>query len=228
MSEKTKKPRIVILNTRAANVHSVEKALRKVGGDPLVTSDPADLASADAAVLPGVGASDSVMRALNTMGLAQPVREFAASGKPLLCVCVGLQVLFDASEEGKLPGLGLVEGSVRIIPTGMTDETGARMKVPHMGWNEVVFTGAESQRHPVFAGIPQGSHFYFVHSYRCVPDKESDVAATTMYGVNICAAIARGNVVGTQFHPEKSGDVGLKIYENFLDLAAASANKSHN
>lgn len=227
MPENTSKPRIVIVNTRAANVHSVEKALRKVGADPLVTSDPADLASADAAVLPGVGASDSVMRALNTMDLAEPVKEFAASGKPLLCVCVGLQVLFDGSEEGELPGLGLVKGNVRLIPTGMKDEQGASMKVPHMGWNNVVFTGNESQRHPVFARIPQGSHFYFVHSYRCVPDKESDVAATTKYGVNICAAVARGNVVGTQFHPEKSGDVGLKIYENFLELASASLNETN-
>ena len=226
MPENTKTPRIVIVNTRAANVHSVEKALRKVGADPLVTSDPADLASADAAVLPGVGASDSVMKALNTMDLGEPIKAFAASGKPLLCICVGLQVLFDSSEEGQLTGLGLVEGTVRLIPTGMKDGLGASMKVPHMGWNEVEFTGDDSQRHPVFAGIPQGSHFYFVHSYRCVPDRESDIAGTTNYGVNICAAIARGNVVGTQFHPEKSGDVGLKIYENFLELAAASLSET--
>ncbi len=226
MAENSRQPKIVILNTRAANVHSVEKALRKVGADPLVTSDPADLASADAAVLPGVGASDSVMRALNTMGLAEPVKEFAAAGKPLLCICVGLQVLFDNSEEGELSGLGLIKGNVRIIPTGMKDALGASMKIPHMGWNEVVFTGDDSARHPVFAGIPQKSHFYFVHSYRCIPDSASDVAATTSYGVNVCAAVAHDNVVGTQFHPEKSGDIGLKIYENFLELAKASLNKA--
>jgi imidazole glycerol-phosphate synthase subunit HisH len=224
MTENRKKPHIVVLNTRAANVHSVEKALRKVGADPLVTSDPAELAKADAAVLPGVGASDAVMRALNTLDLADPVKEFAASGKPLLCVCVGLQVLFESSEEGELPGLGLVEGSVQLIPTGMTDELGSAMKVPHMGWNEVQFTGDESERNPLFKGIPQGSHFYFVHSYRCVPDKQAEVAATANYGVEVCAAVARGNVVGTQFHPEKSGDVGLQIYKNFLDLASSTKN----
>jgi glutamine amidotransferase len=222
MTDNSKKPRIVILNTRAANVHSVEKALRKVGADPLVTSDPADIASADAVVLPGVGASDAVMKALNTLNMAEPVKEFAASGKPLLCVCVGLQVLFDSSEEGELSGLGLVEGNVQLIPTGMKDELGTSMKVPHMGWNEVQFTGEESDRNPLFKGIPQGSHFYFVHSYRCVPDNQAEVAATAQYGVEVCAAVARGNVVGTQFHPEKSGDVGLQIYKNFLDVASAT------
>jgi glutamine amidotransferase len=220
MTENSTNPRIVVLNTRAANVHSVEKALRKVGADPVVTSDPAELASADAAVLPGVGASDAVMTALNTLGMTEPVKEFAASGKPLLCVCVGLQVLFESSEEGELPGLGLVDGNVQLIPTGMIDELGAAMKVPHMGWNEVQFTGDDANLNPMFKDIPQGSHFYFVHSYRCVPDQKAEVAATSNYGVEICAAVARGNVVGTQFHPEKSGDVGLKIYQNFLDLAS--------
>lgn len=224
MTESPNNPRIVVLNTRAANVHSVEKALRKVGADPVVTSDPAELASADAAVLPGVGASDAVMSALNRLDMVGPVKELAASGKPLLCVCVGLQVLFDSSEEGKLPGLGLVDGNVQLIPTGMTDKLGSAMKVPHMGWNEVRFTGDEADRNPMFKGIPQDSHFYFVHSYRCVPDKDAEVAATTNYGVEICAAVARGNVVGTQFHPEKSGDVGLHIYKNFLELATAEAN----
>lgn len=223
MTENSKSPRIVVLNTRAANVHSVEKALRNVGADPLVTSDPADLAMADAAVLPGVGASDSVMTALNNLGLAEPVKEFAASGKPLLCVCVGLQVLFDSSEEGELPGLGLVKGNVELIPTGMKDELGASMKVPHMGWNAVQFAGDDAERNPMFRGIPQGSHFYFVHSYRCVPDEQAEVAATADYGVEVCAAVTRGNVAGTQFHPEKSGDVGLQIYKNFLDLASASS-----
>ena len=224
MTENSKKPRIVVLNTRAANVHSVEKALRKVGADPIVTSNPAELETADAAVLPGVGASDAVMTALKNLDMLEPIKEFAASGKPLLCVCVGLQVLFESSEEGELPGLGLVDGNVQLIPNGMTDELGSAMKVPHMGWNEVQFTDDETERNPMFKGIPQGSHFYFVHSYRCVPDQQAEIAASTNYGVEICAAVARGNVVGTQFHPEKSGDVGLQIYKNFLDLASTTAN----
>ena len=164
------------------------------------------------------------MMALNTLGLSEPVKEFAASGKPLLCVCVGLQVLFDSSEEGELPGLGLVDGNVQLIPTGMKDNLGFNMKVPHMGWNQVEFTGEDPDRNPMFKGIPQGSDFYFVHSYRCVPDEQAEVVAIADYGVEVCAAVARGNVVGTQFHPEKSGDVGLKIYKNFLDLASATSN----
>ena len=218
MTESFSAPNIVIINTRAANVHSVDKALRKVGANPVITSDPKELASADAAVLPGVGASDSVMIALNSLGLTDPVKQFAASGRPLLCICVGLQVLFNSSEEGDLPGLGLVQGSVKLIPRGMKDKLGNNMKVPHIGWNKVRFSDGKSERNPIFKGIPQGSHFYFVHSYHCVPDEQSEVAATANYGVEVCAAVVRGNVVGTQFHPEKSADNGLAVLKNFCDI----------
>ena len=224
MTESFSAPNIVIINTRAANVHSVDKALRKVGANPVITSDPKELASADAAVLPGVGASDSVMTALNSLGLTDPVKQFAASGRPLLCICVGLQVLFNSSEEGDLPGLGLVQGSVKLIPLGMKDKLGTNMKVPHIGWNEVRFSDGKNERNPIFKGIPQGSHFYFVHSYRCVPDEQSEVAATANYGVEVCAAVVRGNVVGTQFHPEKSGSIGLQIYKNFFELTLSTQN----
>ena len=152
------------------------------------------------------------------------MKQFAASGRPLLCICVGLQVLFNSSEEGDLPGLGLVQGSVKLIPLGMKDKLGNNMKVPHIGWNEVHFTDGKSERNPIFKGIPQGSHFYFVHSFRCVPDEQSDVAATANYGVEVCAAVVRGNVVGTQFHPEKSGSVGLQIYKNFFELTLSTQN----
>ena len=224
MSESFSAPNIVIINTRAANVHSVDKALRKVGANPVITSDPKELASADAAVLPGVGASDSVMIALNSLGLTDPVKQFAASGRPLLCICVGLQVLFNSSEEGDLPGLGLVQGSVKLIPRGMKDKLGNNMKVPHIGWNEVRFSDGKNERNPIFKGIPQRSHFYFIHSYHCVPDEQSEVAATADYGVEVCAAVVRGNVVGTQFHPEKSGSIGLQIYKNFFELTLSTQN----
>jgi len=227
MTESFLAPKIVIINTRAANVHSVDKALRKVGANPVITSDPKELASADAAVLPGVGASDSVMTALNSLGLTDPVKQFAASGRPLLCICVGLQVLFNSSEEGDLPGLGLVQGSVKLIPLGMKDKLGNNMKVPHIGWNEVHFTDGETERNPIFRGIPQGSHFYFVHSYRCVPDEQSEVAATANYGVEVCAAVVRRNVIGTQFHPEKSGSIGLQIYKNFFNLSLSTKNNEN-
>tara|TARA_B100001167_G_C16749065_1_gene295180 strand:+ start:21 stop:719 length:699 start_codon:yes stop_codon:yes gene_type:complete len=227
MTESFLAPKIVIINTRAANVHSVDKALRKVGANPVITSDPEELASADAAVLPGVGASDAVMTALNSLGLTDPVKQFAASGRPLLCICIGLQVLFNSSEEGDLPGLGLVQGSVKLIPSGMKDKLGNKMKVPHIGWNEVHFTDGETERNPIFRGIPQGSHFYFVHSYRCVPDEQSEVAATANYGVEVCAAVVRRNVIGTQFHPEKSGSIGLQIYKNFFNLSLSTKNNEN-
>ena len=222
MTDNVSNPRIVVLNTRAANVHSVEKALRKVGAIPIVTSNSKELEMADAAVLPGVGTSDAVMKALNTLGLSEPVKKFAKSGKPLLGVCVGLQVLFESSEEGKLPGLGLINGNVQLIPSGMTDKLGVAMKVPHIGWNQVMFNEQGTGNNPIFKGVPQGSHFYFVHSYRCVPEKSSEIAATTQYGVEVCAAIVRENIFGTQFHPEKSGDIGLQIYKNFIDIARTS------
>ena len=221
MTRVSTKPRIVVLNTRAANVHSVEKALRKIGSEPIVTSNPAEIACADALVLPGVGTNDAVMGALNTMGMSEPVIKFAASGKPLLCICVGLQVLFDSSEEGELPGLGLIKGKVRLIPSGMKNGMGGTLKVPHTGWNEVRVTVDDSERNPIVEGIPQGSYFYFVHSYHCVPDTETDIVATTSYGIEICAVAAHGNVFGTQFHPEKSGDIGLHISKNFLQIVSA-------
>ncbi len=206
--------RIAIVNTRAANLHSVSKALEKVGASAEVTSDPADIENAAGVVLPGVGASDAVMRAINEGGFADPVRKYASSGRPLLCICVGMQVLFEGSDEGEIPGLELLKGHVRRFPDGMS-ENGARLKVPHMGWNSVQFS-PEAAADSVFAGIPQDSHFYFVHSYRCIPEDASVKAGTTQYGGEVCAAVMQGEMVGTQFHPEKSGDLGLEIYRNFV------------
>ena len=206
--------RIAIINTRAANLHSVSKALEKMGASAEVTSDPRDIEDAAGVVLPGVGASDAVMRAINSQGFADPLRKYAVSGRPLLCICVGMQVLFDGSDEGEIPGLGLMAGRVERFPSDLRED-GKRLKVPHMGWNSVIFS-PEAASDSVFAGIPPDSYFYFVHSYRCIPVDPAVTAGTAHYGEEVCAAVLRGEVVGTQFHPEKSGDLGLQIYSNFV------------
>ena len=212
---KDPKLRIVVIDHRAANIHSVAKALARCGIDPIVSGAAKDLETADGAVLPGVGAIDAAMRNLQNLGLVEPIRRFVASRRPLLGVCLGMQLLFPKSEEGDLPGLGLIDGEVVRFPDDMPD----RLKVPHMGWNSVTFTES-ALRHPVFDGVRQGSYFYFVHSYYCKPAHEADVAATTDYGGEVCAAVIKGEVVATQFHPEKSGLVGLRIYENFVEYVA--------
>ncbi len=211
-------PRLMVINHTAANIHSVAKALERCGADVAVSSAPADLASADGAVLPGVGASDAAMRALDRLGLIEPIRKFAASGRPLFGVCLGMQLLFEKSAEGDLPGLGLIRGQV----VRMSSD-GGRLKIPHMGWNSVTFTADGDRRHPVFAGLPQDGYFYFVHSYACAPTDPLDIAATTEYGGRICAVVARDEILATQFHPEKSQALGLRIYRNFVRHVARRA-----
>ena len=217
-----KRFRLAIVNTGAANIHSVEKAVRIVGGDPVVTTDAKIISSAHAAILPGVGANDAVMKQLNDRQLPETIREFAASGRPLLCVCLGMQILFESSEEGELPGLGVLKGEVVRLPEVIAESTGRPLKIPHMGWNTVHFRDEVVPRHPIFKDIPQNSFFYFVHSYHCAVGDPSDVAAVSPHGIDVCAAVVRGNVIGTQFHPEKSGRTGLSIYERFLDFAQST------
>jgi glutamine amidotransferase len=198
-------PRIAIVDYEAGNVRSVQKAFQKVGGNASITSDPDEVIRADALVVPGQGACDSAMRHMREKGLVEPIKEFIASGKPFFGVCLGLQLLMADSEEGDEPCLGVLEGRTRRLPPGQ--------KIPHMGWNQVDFHIS----HPVFDEIPDGSHFYFVHSYVADPDDKSVVACTTDYGVDFCSGVVRENVVAVQFHPEKSGALGLKIYENFIN-----------
>ena len=217
-----KPERLVIVNTGAANIHSVAKAVRVAGGNPIITSAPEQLLNARAAILPGVGANDSVMRSLNANGLPDAILEFADSGRPLLCVCIGMQVLMDESEEGVLPGLGIIAGTVKRLSNEYAGKSAGRLKIPHMGWNPVRFLQDEAARHPIFRSIPQGTPFYFVHSYHCVPDSRDVLAAETDHGGTVCAAIVRENVVGTQFHPEKSGRMGIDIYARFLAHAESS------
>ena len=153
--------RLAIINTGAANIHSVAKAVRVVGGEPVVTTDSKTIASSHAAILPGVGANDAVMKQLNDLKLPTTIREFATSGKPLLCVCLGMQILFEKSEEGELPGLNVLQGEVVRLPEAIAESTGRPLKIPHMGWNTVRFRDEAVPRHPIFTGIPQKRLFLF-------------------------------------------------------------------
>ena len=199
--------KIVIVDYQAGNLRSVAKALERFGTAPVISGEPDDLLKADALVFPGQGSCDSAMKALRERRLVEPIKAFIQQGKPFLGVCLGLQLLLERSEEGEEPGLGLYSGTVKRLPPGL--------KVPHMGWNQVDL----HLEHPVLRGIPSGSYFYFVHSFYADPKDRSLVAGTTCYGFPFCSAIADGNLVATQFHPEKSGAMGLKLYENFVSFA---------
>ncbi|MGH2662413.1 MAG: imidazole glycerol phosphate synthase subunit HisH [Actinomycetota bacterium] len=200
-------PRVSILDYGMGNLRSVARAVDRAGGEPVVTSDPAQAEMADAMVVPGVGAFAACMEGLRDAGLDGAVRRFAGSDRPLLGVCLGMQVLFDRSDEGDAEGLGVFAGEVRRLP--------ATVKVPHIGWNEVSWTAG----HPLVVGIDSGTRFYFVHSYACVP-KQPVTIGETEHGMRFAAAVARDTVFATQFHPEKSGDPGLEIYRNLVKAAA--------
>ena len=200
-------PEVAIVNYQAGNLRSVQKALERSGARAGITSDAADIRRADALVFPGQGANDSSMRQLRAKGLVEPIKDFIAGGRPFLGVCLGLQLLLEGSDEGVEPGLGVLAGRVRELPPGA--------KVPHMGWNQVEFR----LEHPVLEGVSSDSYFYFVHSYYADPEHKDVVAGTTTYGIEFCSAVAWDNVVAVQFHPEKSGATGLKLYDNFVRLA---------
>jgi glutamine amidotransferase len=192
-----------VLDHGMGNLRSVARALERVGAAVEVTDDPDLLAVADGLVVPGVGAFGACMRNLAARGLEGPLRAFVASGRPAFGVCLGMQVVFEGSEEDPEPGLGLLPGGCRKLPS--------TVKVPHMGWNEVRWARA----HPYVAGIPDGTRFYFVHSY--APDVADGVTVgVTEHGRPFSAAVARGNLFATQFHPEKSGEPGLSLYEAFV------------
>ena len=211
----TRPLKLVVIDYESGNLRSVAKALEYAGVSPQVTGEPAELDSADAVVFPGVGSGPAAMAALRARSLVEPLRDYVASGRPFLGVCLGLQLLMDRTEEGGAPCLGIIPGEVKRLPSGL--------KVPHMGWNSVRFQA----NHPVLQGIPQDSHFYFVHSYYAAPADSEGLAAVTQYGVPFCSVYARGNLVATQFHPEKSGAMGLRIYENFAAMAIQSQAVSH-
>jgi glutamine amidotransferase len=202
---------LVIIDYDASNLHSVRKALVALGHQPTISNDRDTVAAADGLVLPGVGAAGDAMRHLKELELVPVLRRFAEDGKPFFGVCVGMQLLFDSSDEdGGIECLGLLEGRVRRLPPGIT--------VPHMGWNSVTLRS----RHAAFANIPDQSYFYFVHSYFPIPGDPDVVLGETEHGISFASVVARGNLLGVQFHPEKSGPVGLRLYDNFVTLARRS------
>jgi len=202
---------IAIVDVCSGNLRSVERALARAGGDVTVTRDAQTVRRADKIVVPGQGAFGMFMRGLVERGLGDAIREAIASGRPFLGICLGMQVLFESSEEqGPCDGLGVIPGRVvRIAPAG------PHIKVPHIGWNRVVHHRPD----PLLAGVAEGAHVYFDHSYHAVPDDPAIVALDSDHGIPITAAIRKGNIFACQFHPEKSQTVGLQILRNFVERA---------
>lgn len=206
---------IAIIDYGMGNLRSVQKGFEKVGFEAVVTSDPRVVLEADRVVLPGVGAFRDCMRNLEEGGFVEPILKVISEGRPFLGICLGLQLLFTESEEfGIHKGLDVIKGRVIRFPDGMT-ESGEKLAVPHMGWNQLNF----KRSLPVFSGLEEGTNVYFVHSYYVKPDDDSVVAATTNYGLDFCSSIVRDNLVATQFHPEKSQDSGLRILKNFGEMS---------
>ena len=200
---------ITIINYGAGNLFSVEKAFAALGAEVRVSSRSEDILSADQVVLPGVGAFGDCMKQLKASGLIPAIKESIAHEVPLLGICVGLQILFEGSDESSgVEGLNLLRGHVHKI-------SAPHEKIPHMGWNALDIAQAHRDN-GLFVGVPQGSYVYFVHSYHAVPEDKDIVSSTCFYGEEITASISAGNIMATQFHPEKSGDIGLNIIQNFI------------
>jgi imidazole glycerol-phosphate synthase subunit HisH len=199
---------IAIIDYGAGNLRSVINVINRLGYKAIVTNQPEEILKAKAVFFPGVGAAGDTMASLNKLNLTDTVKKLVVENRPLLGICIGLQVLFSGTQEGGwYECLNIIPGTVRKLPEGL--------KIPHMGWNQV----NQKFSHPIFEGIPDRANFYFVHSYYGDPEDKSIIAAETDYGISFCSAIAKGNLVATQFHPEKSGELGLKIYDNFIKFA---------
>lgn len=203
--------KVAVVDYGMGNLRSVAKAIEHVAPDMqvLVTADPAVVAAADRVVVPGQGAMPDCMRELTASGLRDSVIA-AAAQKPFLGICIGLQMLFEHSEEGDVAGLGILPGQVRRFPASETVARG--LKVPHMGWNQV----AQQEPHPLWSGIEDGSRFYFVHSFYVEPAQPGLIAGSTLYGMPFTSAVARDNIFAVQFHPEKSARAGLQLLGNFM------------
>ena len=217
---------IAVVDYGMGNLRSVAKAIEHVARDATVavTGDAAVVRAADRVVFPGQGAMRDCMREMDAGGLREALLE-AARAKPFLGICIGLQMLFDHSAEGDTPGLGVLPGQVRRFPPErMVDANGGKLKVPHMGWNEV----RQECAHPLWEGIPDGTRFYFVHSYYAEPADPALVSGTALYPFRFACAVARGNIFAVQFHPEKSADAGLKLLANFAAWQPGAVGGGHS
>ena len=201
---------IAIIDYGAGNIQSVYKALKFIGADCKVTSDKDEILNADGAILPGVGSFGDAMDTMTKRGIKDTIIEYTKSGKPFLGICLGLQLLFPESEETPgVKGLDIFKGTITKIPN-----QNRTLKIPHMGWNNISI----KQKNGIFKGIEGEPYVYFVHSFYLKAQEKDIVAATTQYGVEIDAAVQKGNIIATQFHPEKSGEVGLKMLKNFVEM----------
>lgn len=201
---------IAIIDYGVGNLRSVEKAFHYIGSEAAISSDPDFILSADAVVLPGVGAFADAMESLRKAQMVEVVNKAVRSGKPFLGICLGMQLLFEYSEEGgeRVEGLGLFKGPIKQLPLDMN------LKVPHMGWNSI----KAQKESALLKNLPENPYVYFVHSYYLNAENKEIVAATTHYGIEFDVAVAQGNIYATQFHPEKSGEIGLTILKNFVGL----------
>ena len=209
---------IAIIDYGVGNVFSLSSSLKKIGAECIVTDDIAQICGAEGVILPGVGAFGDASDKLKERGLDKAVKDLAFNGKPLLGICLGMQLLFDRSYEyGEHEGLGLIGGEVRPLSQYIDG-----LKIPHMGWNSL---GLQRDDCPLLKYTQGGDYVYFVHSFCAVCSDEGDLMATSHYGTDVTAVVARGNVFGTQFHPEKSGEVGLKMLKAFVELSQQAGKK---
>lgn len=205
---------IAIIDYEAGNLTSVARALTHLGSRNVITADPETIMAADRIIFPGVGAAKATMQTLQKRGLNRVLTDFYRTGRPMLGICIGIQILFEHSEEEDAACLGLLPGQVKKYPVSPIGSGNGVLKVPQIGWNEV----HQTQVHPIFEGVPNPAHFYFVNSYYPDPKEPQIVIGRTHYGLDFCSTIAYENLIATQFHLEKSGRVGLKMLNNFLTL----------
>ncbi len=204
---------IAIIDYKAGNLTSVARAISYIGYENVVTSDKKIISQAERVIFPGVGSAGSAMESLKKFGLDSLLKDLFNSGKPIMGICLGTQIILKHSEEQDTTCVGLVDGNVPLFSSEMTDKNGSVLKIPHMGWNHVGL----KKEHPVLKGLSKEDEFYFVHSYYPQPVSDNFVIGTTIYGVEFASVIGYKNLIATQFHPEKSGEAGLNILKNFCE-----------